>query len=160
MSLDPYHRRVKHVMSTVVVTAAAQDTLHEALVLMHENRLSTLPVVDARERCVGIISASDLIELACQLEQEISDLGRVSEVSRQWLIEKLTEHDLGHQPLSARMTASVMSISPEATLAAAAAEMLRHRVHHLPVLDDQGKLRGILSTMDILNAFVEGATSK
>jgi CBS domain-containing protein len=158
MSRDLFQRRVKHVMSKVVITADAQDTLHEALVLMHENRLATLPVVDQRERCVGIISASDLVELASQLEQEISDLGKVSEISRQWLVDRLTQHDLGQQKLAERMTAAVMSIDAEATLSVAAAEMLRHRVHHLPVLDEHGKLRGILSTMDILNAFVEAAS--
>ncbi len=157
MTLNPYKRRVKHVMSKVVVSASANDTLHEALALMDENRLSTLPVVDQRDRCVGIISATDLVELTRDLEQEISDLGRVSDVSRQWLLEKLTEHDLGKQTLASRMTSSVMSIQPEATLVAAASEMLRHRVHHLPVLDEHGHLLGILSTMDVLSAFVEGA---
>ena len=38
----------------------------------------------------------------------------------------------------------------------AAAEMLRYRVHRLPVVDKQGKLLGIISTMDILTSFVEG----
>ena len=156
MTLNPYKRRVENVMSKVVVTANATDTLRDALTLMHENQISSLPVVNQRNRCIGIISATDFIELARELEQEISDLGKVSDVTRQWLLEKISEHDMGNQPLSSRMNASVMSIPPQAPLAIAAAEMLRHRVHHLPVLDETGRLLGIISTTDIMNAFVEG----
>ena len=156
MTLNPYGRQVKNVMSKIVVSASSEDTVHEALTLMHENQISTLPVVDRHNRCIGIISASDLIALARELEQEITDLGRVSDVSRQWLLEKLTEHDLGSQKLATRMSSAVMSIAPEAMLTSAAAEMLRHRIHHLPVIDGQGHLLGIISTMDLLTAFVEG----
>ena len=81
----------------------------------------------------------------------------MSDVSRAWLIEKLSRNDLGQQKISQRMTASVASISPEVTLTAAASEMLRHRVHHMPVLDEHQRLLGIVSTMDVLSAFVEGA---
>ena len=153
----PYSRRVKNVMSKVVVTAGEDDSMREAINLMDENRLSSLPVIDSRRRCVGILSASDLIHLARELGQEVDDIGRVSEGSRQWLIEKLIEHDMAHQKVSSRMTRSVAAIEPEANLAKAAGEMLRHRVHHLPVLDEHQRLLGIISTMDILTAFVEAA---
>ena len=41
-----YERRVKDVMSRDVVTISAGDTIHEALALMGENRVSALPVVN------------------------------------------------------------------------------------------------------------------
>ena len=41
-----YQRRVKDVMSTHVVTVNAHDTVHEALELMLENKVSALPVID------------------------------------------------------------------------------------------------------------------
>jgi CBS domain-containing protein len=53
------------------------------------------------------------------------------------------------------MTSPVASIGPEATLVDAARAMLRHRVHHLPVVDDEQRLVGIVSTMDLLSGFVD-----
>ena len=47
--------RVKDVMSKHVVAISPADTLHEALELIVENRVSALPVVDGRERCVGML---------------------------------------------------------------------------------------------------------
>jgi len=156
MSIDPYRRRVKNAMSRVVITADVDDTVRDALTLMEENRISALPVVDRQRRCVGILTATDLIELTRELDDELTDLTHVSDVSRQWLLEALAKHELGQQKLGDRMTAAVEGIGAEATLHAAASEMLRDRIHHLPVLDDQKRLLGILSTMDVRNAFVEG----
>ncbi len=154
MSSDLYQQRVRQVMSKVVVTASPADNIHDVLVLMEENSVSTLPVVDPKRHCVGIFSASDLVHIARELDDEIND----THVSRTRLIKRLREHDLGHQQIGERMTATVAGISPEETLVHAASEMLRHRVHHLPVLDEQQHLLGIVSTMDILTAFVENAT--
>jgi CBS domain-containing protein len=142
-------------MTQVVITAGADDALVDALSLMEENRISVLPIVDARRRCVGILSATDLIDLTRELDEEISDLGRVSELSRKWLIRKLIEHESSRHNVASRMTSPVASIGPEATLVDAARDMLRHRVHHLPVVDDEQRLVGIVSTMDLLSGFVD-----
>lgn len=159
MTQNAYERRVESVMSRVVITALPEDHLHEALTLMEENRITVLPIVDSKRHCVGILSASDLIEVARELGDELSDLTHVSDVSRKWLLERLKEHDLGQMPLSKRMTGGVASVTRDASLVHAAREILRHRVHHLPVLDEQRHLVGIISTIDLLGAFVEGAKS-
>ena len=134
MTTDPYARRIKHIMSKVVVSGDPDDTLEDAVGLMQDNRISVLPVTDQRDRCVGILSATDLIDLSRQPGTA-----------------------LGEQKVADRMTGAVASLGPEASLATAAKEMVRHRVHHLPVVDNQQRLLGIISTMDILDAFVEGA---
>ena len=66
-------------------------------------------------------------------------------------------HSIGQRNISDLRSDRVNTISREATLAGAAAQMLRDRVHRLPVVDDEEKLLGILSTMDVLEAFVAGA---
>ena len=157
MPTDPYHRRVKNLMSRTVVSIGSEESMHDAIRLMEDNRVSALPVLDQRNRCVGILTATDLIDLAHEIDEGLMDLEKVSNVTRQWLVEKLTEHDFEHQTVAAHMTTRVASVDPESTLAHAATEILRHRVHHLPVLDDGQHLLGIISTTDILAAFVEGA---
>ncbi len=156
MPNDPYHRRVKDVMSRDVVSVHPRDSIHEALALMAENRVAALPVTDSHRRCAGMISTSDVIDLTHELDEELTGLGRVDGRVQQWFVEKLSagleDHEVGQL-----MTQNVASVGPETLLTQAAHEMRRHRVHRLPVLDSQQRLLGIVSTMDILDAFVEGS---
>ncbi len=151
--------RVKDVMSKDVVSVNPSDTLHEALELIHENHVSALPVVNGRDQCVGMLSTSDLIELTHDLDDEIQNLGRADASQRSWLVEKLSQA-LGTEPVSTQMTPDVETISPEASLPDAAAAMLRNRVHRLPVTGTDGRLLGIVSTIDVMRIVASGATSK
>jgi CBS domain-containing protein len=157
MSTNPYLQRVKDVMIKDVVYVHPQDTLDEALALLVENRVSGMPVVDGRHRCVGVLSVTDLIDLARELDEEISDLVRVSEISRGWLVEKLTQRGLGKQKVQEVMTPVAVGVAPVTLLAEAAQMMIRNRVHRLVVMDTEQRLLGIIAAMDILGAFAAGA---
>lgn len=157
MKKDPYQRRVKEILTQELVTVEADDSLHDALELMAENRVTALPVLDHKGRCVGILSASDFVELIRDLDDEMRDLGRVEELSHQWILDRFDKHDLTARLVSEFMTLNVATITSEQTLAEAAREMLRHKVHRLPVVKKDGTLLGIVSTMDLLGGFVEGA---
>jgi CBS domain-containing protein len=69
----------------------------------------------------------------------------------------MAEQDFGRRRVHELMTEVVETVGPEATLAAAARAMLRHQVHRLPVVCERGRLVGIISTTDIMAAFVDGA---
>lgn len=156
MTNDSHTKRVRQYMSKDVVTAYADSTVHEALALMAENRISALPVVDKQDRCVGILSTSDLVDFTLELDDGVEDLMVEESLSHDRLVERFAEGS-GHQNIADLMTETVASIDPEALLPFAAREMLRHRVHRLPVVDRNGKLLGILSTLDVLAAFAEDA---
>jgi len=147
--------RVREVMSKDVVVVSPADTLHDAFELIVENRVSALPVVDGHDRCVGMLSTSDLIDLTHELEDELQNLGRADESGRPLLIERLAEA-FGGEKVSAYMTESVAMIGAEIPLSEAAGMMLRNRVHRLPVVDDRKRLLGILSTTDIVAAVADG----
>ncbi len=157
MNADISKLRVKDVMSKEVVAVNPSDTLHEALELIHENHVSALPVVNGHDQCVGMLSTSDLIELTHDLDEEIHNLGRADETQRSWLVEKLS-HALGTEPVSQQMTPDVETIDQEASLPNAAAAMLRNRVHRLPVTNSNGRLIGIVSTIDVMRVVASGAT--
>ena len=157
MIKDPYKQRVKDVMSKDVVAIDAIDTVHEALVRMVENRVSALPVIDSRSVCVGVISATDLIELTRELDEEFGGLERIGQVSHQWFLDTLVERDMDRRKVEELMTSNVATTAPDAPLVDAAREMLRQHVHRLPVVDANGRLVGIISTMDVLKAFANGA---
>jgi CBS domain-containing protein len=68
----------------------------------------------------------------------------------------VAEQDFGRRHVHELMTEVVETVSPDATLAAAARAMLHHQVHRLPVVNERQRLVGIISTTDILGAFVDG----
>ncbi|NND98150.1 MAG: CBS domain-containing protein [Pirellulaceae bacterium] len=151
-----FARRVKDIMSRDVVTINAGDTVHEALVLMGENRVSALPVVDRHNHCVGILSTSDLVDMTRDLDDDIYHLDLVDMTSRRFLLEKLA-HSMGHESVQSFMSEAVTTLSRDASLGEATRELLRNRIHHLPVVDSKNHLLGILSTMDILAELADAA---
>lgn len=157
MTSDPYRRRVKDVLSKEVVAVQTDDSLQDALTLMQENRVSALPVVNGKGSCIGIISISDLVDMTREMGELLRGMDHL-DVPSQELLDRLSENDLARQTVGDAMTESVASIGPDAPLQDAAREMLRHKVHRLPVVNHKDNhLLGLVSTMDILVAFVDGS---
>ena len=148
-------QRVRDVMSKDVVYVDCHDEVHEALDLMVENRVNALPVVNGKLKCVGMISTSDLVDIAREVNEDLLHLDELSSFQDAWLIEKLRQ-EFGETSLKTIMSQNVESIGPEATVNEAAQDMLRHNVHRLPVVDADGRLLGIVSTMDILRVLAQG----
>jgi CBS domain-containing protein len=144
-------------MAVHVVAVNPGDSINEALQLMVENRVSALPVVDGHDRCVGVISSTDLLMLAQQLGGELEALHTTEGLAHALLIEKLEHSGFTDQTVQELMTPTAVEIEPSATLVAAAGSMVRNRVHHLAVTEKGHKLVGIVSTMDILGALAESA---
>lgn len=157
MAVKKSEVRVRDLMNRDVVTVRPTDPLSEALALMFENRVSAVPVVDRRGRCKGILSTTDLVALwrewsaggvePDELDRLAEDLGDPARLGLR----------LGSRKVAEVMTPEVMTVTHEDTLPTAAREMLRNRVHRLVVVDAQQRCIGILSTMDLLEAFAARA---
>jgi CBS domain-containing protein len=146
---------LRDVISTSVVSINPQDTLREAVDTMVENRVSALPVVDARGHCVGVISVTDLLGVTKDLSDELNALSESQGLDHESLVQKLEQADVLTEPVKAWMSTEVVSVGIESTIHNAATQMLRNRVHRLVVLDDERRLVGVVSTMDLLAAFAE-----
>ena len=156
MPLRLFQRRVKDSMQTHVVTVNAQDTVHVALERMLENKVSALPVVDHRGHCVGILSSRDFVDMTQELDQDFHEAPHESEVWWTGFMRNLSEN-IGDQSVMDLMTEEVVSVAADDLLVQAARIMLAQHVHRLPVIDGQQRLLGIISTTDVLRAFVEAA---
>ena len=151
-----YDKRVKEILTRDTVKLDAEDTIHEALTLMGENRVSALPVVDRKNRCIGILSTADLVDMTRDTDEELRQLDMMDSGTTKILVDKLA-HSLGNEKVQAYMTDAVTTVGLETPIARAAREMLRNHVHHLPVVDRNDCLMGIVSTMDILAEFADAA---
>ena len=76
-------------------------------------------------------------------------------ISRELLEEQLERTGFSSQVVQEVMTHSAVTVQPDATLVAAAGDMIRNKVHRLAVTDSKRVLLGIVSTMDIIRALAE-----
>lgn len=148
-------RRVRDIMTTHAVALAPDDTVADALAALLENRFSSLPVVDQRSRCVGVISAMDVLDLAREQGVEIEALHETDGLTRELLVEHFDRADFSDKVVQEVMTPAAVEIFPDATIVEAAKSMIRNHVHHLVVTEGRHRFTGVVSTMDVLRAVVE-----
>jgi CBS domain-containing protein len=136
---------VADVMTQTVVTARPDDTFKHMVELMMNNFVGALPIVDQAGRLVGMVSRTDLIDKELQT-YEPGPVDRWLHRSDYEQAAGLTAADVLSKP--------VVTIAATEPLAAAARSMARHHVTHLPVVDANGALVGIVARADLLKTFL------
>lgn len=142
----PHRMRVSDVMSRTVVTVAPETPVKTIAELLQRHRISGLPVVDSTGEIVGIATEGDLLFGA---EAEAGQRFEPRTAPRR---ERAERKKARAETADAAMSSPVVTVAPDAHLAAAARLMRKHRVKRLPVVDAEGALVGILSRRDILTA--------
>ena len=153
--MDAYSMRVRDVMVEQVVSVSEGQSLRDALDMMLDNGLTTLPVIDAGRHCVGVIAAVDMLPASEQLDDEVRDLSQKSGEEQGYVADTVPTQGLSQHAVADFMSAAVVTVGGGVGLPEAAAKMLHNQIHHLIVVDDQDHAIGILSTMDILEAFAQ-----
>jgi len=130
---------VKNRMTADPVTVTPEDSLAHALRLTREHRIRHLPVVRNGE-LVGILSDRD-IRTAMPSPIEVADPERASM--------------LEHTPVERVMTREVITAGPFDAVEDAAEQICSHRIGALPVVDAHGRLLGMITETDVVDAFAE-----
>jgi CBS domain-containing protein len=141
-------RRVSDVMTTSVVTVDRITPYQEIDRLLTEHRISGVPVLKMGREVAGVVTEADLLAA----EDETNRRARMdSSVGRRHLLHKQPHVSLTAGTL---MTAPAITIGADATIPAAARLMNTHHIRRLPVVDEEGKLVGIVSRRDLLSVFL------
>ena len=151
MAVGIYKKVARDIMTQSVATIRPNETLHDALAMLSENRVTSLPVTDAAGVCLGVISQTDILAAVFEADVENSELG-VEHPLADVLFGRIPLDDLTNQRVDDLMSDEVVSVGPDDLVTALADKMLGKRVHHLPVCGADGVLLGVVSTMDILSA--------
>ena len=131
---------VSRSMTEKVVTIGPDADLFDAKEKMEAHRIRHLPVVNGEDRLLGIVTDRDLRSAMPYALFKGGDMERArASVSAK------TVGDI--------MTPDPLTISPMDTIQDALLLIQEKRVGAFPVVDDQGRLRGILSVRDLLRAF-------
>lgn len=127
-------------MTEKVVTVGTDADLFDAKEKMETHRIRHLPVVDEENRLLGIVTDRDL---RSAMPYELFKGGDMERARAS--VSTKTVGDV--------MTPDPFTISPLDTIQDALLLIQEKRVGAFPVVDDQGRLRGILSVRDLLRAF-------
>lgn len=128
---------VKDAMHPRAVTLSTHSTLTDAVVTMQELRVKRLPVVQDG-RVVGIVTDGEVRRALPTLTEGLTPWAFADRVGR------VRARDIMRRP--------VLTVTPDAALTAALRMMLDRRVGGLPVVDEDGELRGMLTLTDVLRA--------
>lgn len=152
----PTDKPVSEVMTRKVITLKDIMPVAEAWETMLKHLLKALPVLNARGEVVGMLTDEDLLERA-GLQQHLSVAERLDEQALQSEISGLRASPL---TVADVMTSPAITVLGGESLGVAASRMAEHRIKRLPVLDEKGKLIGVLSRVDILQQILSEESRK
>jgi CBS domain-containing protein len=141
------NRMVSDVMAIPVVRVQPETSFKRTVEVLHGHRVSAVPVVDRDGRLLGIVSETDL---ALKQEQEPGEP-----------VPRLRGRAGRAQLAKARgttaadfMSTPVSTVLPGASLRTAARLLHRRGFRHLPVVDHDGRVVGMITRRDLLGVFL------
>jgi acetoin utilization protein AcuB len=131
---------VKGWMTTDVVTVDEDASMMKASIIMKEKKIRCLPAVNKKGELVGIVSDRDLKDAAPSKATTLD----VYELN--YLLSSIKIKDL--------MTTNLAYVRPDETVEFAAILMLENKISSLPVINNKGRLVGIITQTDIFKVLI------
>ncbi|QLH83278.1 CBS domain-containing protein [Halosimplex pelagicum] len=116
---------VARLMSSDLQTVGPDTLVEDAAEQMRDNGVGSLVVVDEDNQLLGILTTTDFVDIVAK-----------SKPKAQTTVERY-------------MTTDVITTSAQTSIVDAADLMIEHGIHHLPVVDDEEGVIGIVSTTDL-----------
>jgi CBS domain-containing protein len=140
-------RTVRDLMTTRVVTVTETTPFKELAAVMAAQRVSAVPVLSPGGQVTGLVSEADLLP-----KEEFQQDPYARPIS--WWQRHTERRRAGGVVAREVMSAPVITISPAASVVAAARLMDRSHVKRLPVTTADGRLAGIVSRADLVRVFL------
>jgi len=121
-------------MTAPTYSCRVGDSLQVVAQLMRDLACACLPVTDEDGEAVGIVTPTDVCHAAAQEELALAAI-----------------------PVEHAMSGNVVTCQANETATAAVTRMRNHRIHHLPVVDTNNKLIGLLTLGHIARQMLSGA---
>ena len=142
-------------MDTSLVSVTPEDEIKSVLGALREHDLPGVPVVDGDGRLVGIITESDLVisddENDFHLPHYVNIMGGIVFLESMKHFEERARKAFAAQAVDL-MTADPVTVGPDDDASEAGRLISTHHHNRLPVVDDDGKLVGVVTRVDVLAA--------
>ncbi|MDM7275876.1 MAG: CBS domain-containing protein [Thermoprotei archaeon] len=120
--------RVSELIKRPPVTVPPTATVEDAVKLMYKEGVGSVVVASPEDRVLGIFTERDLVRvigLGLPLTTKVGDV----------------------------MTRSPLVVREDDQLFRAVSIMVEHRIRHLPIVDAEGRIKGVISARDIASRF-------
>jgi CBS domain-containing protein len=121
--------KIRHMMLKNLVTAKEDVSVEKAIELLYTRHVGSVIITDPEKKCIGIFTERDAIRVVAQ---------RIPLKT----------------PLKKVMTKKIVTIPENASFAEARKKMMSRGIRHLPVVNDEGKLVGLLTIRRVLDEFL------
>lgn len=153
--------KVEEIMTKDVITVKEDDSVSAVAQVFKANKIAGTPVINDREEVVGVISEADILKVFGNFHW-YSSVFMALDSLRLHEDEKTHEHDIqqDREKASGLKVKDVMSKNPKTVLPDALIDDATQIMHEtgfnrLPVVDDAGKLIGIVTRADIIASLYE-----
>jgi len=145
------HLTAEDLMSRDVLVIPQHMSLRAAAHLLAQAGMGGAPVVDEDGRCVGVLSAADLVQWVDRGSRAAKRRNRTPAcVCCDWQMDGL--EDVPEDAVSRYMTTDVVTASPHMRLGDVARSMRDAHIHRIVVVNERCQPVGVVSTMDVLAA--------
>ena len=154
--LHAYRRRFGEIscadiMSKDVVSVEFGTSLEEAWALLRKHNIKALPVIDRANRVIGIVTQIDFMRHA---DLEVYE-GFDSKLKR-FIKSTTTVHSKKPEVIGQIMTSPVITAKIFMHIVGLIPLMSQHNVHHIPVLDPERRLVGMVTQSDLVASLYQG----
>lgn len=137
----------RDIMTRDVVSVEYGDELEQVWRLMREKKVKGMPVVDRARRVIGIVTIMDFLKLVGPCEPE-TIFQRLSRIIRRTPGLTSDKAEVAGQV----MTAPAVTARADAHIVTLIPLFSQHGIHHLPIVDADGKLVGLVTQSDLMEA--------
>lgn len=120
--------QAKHMMLTKVITANPSMSVKETIDILYDKHIGSVVSIDNDKKCIGIFTERDAIRLVAK------------------------NVDL-NQPLNNLMTKNIITIHEDSSLQEVRKIIQTHSIRHLPVVNEEDRLVGLLSVRVLMDQF-------
>jgi CBS domain-containing protein len=151
-------KNAAEIMNADVPTVTPDDEARTAIDLLAKSDMGAVPVLDDDRKVVGIVSESDLIladeESDLHLPHYLEIMGGIVFIGSMKGFEKRLEKAFATKVLEL-MTADPITVHTYEAADRVAKKIADHHHNHLPVVDEDGRLAGMVTRADALAAVVD-----
>lgn len=151
--------KASDIMNTKVLSVSPNATVEEAVKVLSQNKISGLPVVDDNNKLIGILTERDIVVFSSDLHI-IPLMSSSNWISPYTDVSKISSSKRGYDLISKTkvekvMTKKLFDVTGEATWYDIVKVMKSGKINHIPVVDKERKLIGIITRTDMLNYIAE-----
>jgi len=153
----------KEVMSSPVISVDRHTHLSEVVKILERHNISGVPVVDEKEKILGIISERDILKYThfvvgqpirdiCQLLEENDEVARAGSDRGVDLIEAVASNTA-----EVVMTNEIITAKEESPVLEIVILMNKYGINRVPIVDEGKKLKGMVTRANILQMLEQWA---